>query len=252
VGTLSSGLAERLKMEDNSKELHIDINRRLSDYAMALDLLGAMTGINTEPEVIKKILEFFSMLCSPSTIVYLPVVNGKPDKIFPLSSHTADSTALMKRLANVKESYAWTESGSGFILKIADSTETMGIIEIDGISFPEYKKHYLNLCLNIMSVLTIAISNARNYQKLELTKEMLREERDRAQEALDKVKLLSGLLPTCASCKKIKDDKGEWQPIEFYISQHSEAAFTHGLCPECALKLYPDLYKEILKKKGRQ
>ena len=60
------------------------------------------------------------------------------------------------------------------------------------------------------------------------------------QEALDKVKLLSGLLPICASCKKIRDDQGYWKQIETYIHEHSEAKFSHGICPECATKLYPD------------
>lgn len=59
------------------------------------------------------------------------------------------------------------------------------------------------------------------------------------QEALAKVKLLSGLLPICASCKKIRDDNGYWNQIESYIRDHSEAEFSHGLCPECAEKLYP-------------
>ena len=61
------------------------------------------------------------------------------------------------------------------------------------------------------------------------------------QEALNKVNTLSGLLPICASCKKIRDDKGYWSQIETYVQEHSEAEFTHGICPECAKKLYPHL-----------
>ena len=63
-------------------------------------------------------------------------------------------------------------------------------------------------------------------------------------EALARIKTLSGMLPICASCKKIRDDKGYWSQIEEYISEHSDAAFTHGICPECMKKLYPDYYKE--------
>jgi PAS domain S-box-containing protein len=59
------------------------------------------------------------------------------------------------------------------------------------------------------------------------------------QEALDMVKLLSGLLSICASCKRIKDERGEWQQMESYIQSHSEATFTHGVCPDCLRKLYP-------------
>jgi PleD family two-component response regulator len=64
------------------------------------------------------------------------------------------------------------------------------------------------------------------------------------QEALAKVKTLSGLLPICSSCKKIRDDKGYWNQIETYIRQRSEADFTHGICPTCAMKLYPGLVKD--------
>ncbi len=59
------------------------------------------------------------------------------------------------------------------------------------------------------------------------------------QEALSQVKTLSGLLPICASCKRIRDDQGDWQPIETYIRERSDAEFTHGLCPDCIRKLYP-------------
>ncbi len=83
----------------------------------------------------------------------------------------------------------------------------------------------------------IAIRNqARRYQT----------ERDKLlaelQVALDKVKLLSGFLPICASCKRIRDDQGYWQQIESYIRDHSEAEFSHGICPDCARKLYPEVF----------
>src|SRR4030042_1216418 len=64
------------------------------------------------------------------------------------------------------------------------------------------------------------------------------------QPSLSEIKKLSGLLPICSSCKKIRDDKGYWNQIESYIREHSEAEFSHGICPECAKKLYPDFYKE--------
>lgn len=60
--------------------------------------------------------------------------------------------------------------------------------------------------------------------------------------SLQRVRTLSGLLPICAACKKIRDDKGYWNQLEHYISLHSEAEFTHGICPECQRKLYPELY----------
>jgi PleD family two-component response regulator len=64
------------------------------------------------------------------------------------------------------------------------------------------------------------------------------------QEALEKVKTLSGLLPICSSCKKIRDDKGYWNQIETYIRERTEVDFTHSICPKCAKMLYPGLLKD--------
>ncbi len=61
---------------------------------------------------------------------------------------------------------------------------------------------------------------------------------------LGRIKTLTGLLPMCSSCKKIRDDKGYWNQLETYIESHSDADFTHGICPDCARRLYPDLYEE--------
>ncbi|WP_257311025.1 hypothetical protein [Geothrix fuzhouensis] len=61
------------------------------------------------------------------------------------------------------------------------------------------------------------------------------------QAALDTIKTLHGIIPICASCKKIRDDMGSWNQLETYISEHTEADFSHGICPECAQKLYPEV-----------
>lgn len=60
--------------------------------------------------------------------------------------------------------------------------------------------------------------------------------------AREEIKSLRGILPICAACKKIRDDKGYWNQIESYISKHSGVDFSHGICPDCAKKLYPDVH----------
>jgi hypothetical protein len=60
-------------------------------------------------------------------------------------------------------------------------------------------------------------------------------------ERTQKLKILSGLLPICSHCKNIRDDKGYWNKIESYIHEYSDAEFSHGICPECAQKYYPDM-----------
>ena len=94
------------------------------------------------------------------------------------------------------------------------------------------------------SLLVRSILYAIERKQMETEREKLLLE---LKEALSKVKLLSGFLPICSSCKKIRNDKGYWQQIESYISEHSSAEFSHGLCEECAKKLYPEFYKDSVK-----
>lgn len=74
-------------------------------------------------------------------------------------------------------------------------------------------------------------------RRAELEKDRLIAELHRA---LSEVKTLRGIVPICASCKKIRDDQGFWQQVEVYMRAHSDAQFTHGICPECTEKLYAD------------
>ncbi len=90
----------------------------------------------------------------------------------------------------------------------------------------------------------LATSNAALSVEIEERRQIEREREELIadlKEALTKVKVLSGMLPICASCKKIRDDQGYWNHIEAYIEQNSNALFSHGICPDCAGRLYPDL-----------
>lgn len=108
-----------------------------------------------------------------------------------------------------------------------------------------------------------SVRNALRQQRLEIDKRVLLEQvqqingelkqfvaaleikNQALQDALAKVKLLSGLLPLCAGCKKVRNDDGYWNDIESYVARHSDAEFSHGICPECIEELYPDLYQQL-------
>ena len=64
------------------------------------------------------------------------------------------------------------------------------------------------------------------------------------QDALAKVKVLTGLLPICSSCKNIRDEEGYWHRVEEYVRDHSDADFSHSVCPTCACRLYPEYFNE--------
>jgi|GEM_PF-2618174 hypothetical protein len=81
----------------------------------------------------------------------------------------------------------------------------------------------------------------------EYARNLEREVKERTAEleaSLANVKTLSGLIPICASCKKVRDDKGYWRQVEEYVAAHSEADFSHGICPDCLKKLYPEQYEQ--------
>ena len=96
----------------------------------------------------------------------------------------------------------------------------------------------------VWTVITFGSPNNIIYLTLSARKQA-QEEREKLhiklQEAFDNIKTLKGLLPICANCKDIRDDKGYWNQIEAYIRDRSDAEFSHSICPDCAKKLYPEL-----------
>ena len=105
---------------------------------------------------------------------------------------------------------------------------------------PEGTAFVMNSRQEIERAIAIATARFGDMMALRRLNAELRNRNEALQEALDKVKQLSGLLPICANCKKIRDDEGYWQDVAVYLREHSEAEFTHGLCPDCIKALYPE------------
>lgn len=114
--------------------------------------------------------------------------------------------------------------------------------------------------LEVMDLLAaqaaVSLQNAELVDTLEQKVEERTAELARAnkelEEALQNVKTLSGLLPICSNCKKIRDDSGYWQQVEQYVQIHSQAEFTHSVCPDCIRELYPDIADKLLNKDKRE
>ena len=96
-----------------------------------------------------------------------------------------------------------------------------------------YTNEHLILAEKVGNQIAGTIANARLYADLKHREKEL-------QEALAKVETLRGLLPICASCKSIRNDKGYWTSVESFVMEHADVQFSHGICPECLKKLYPD------------
>jgi signal transduction histidine kinase len=159
-----------------------DLERRLADYAMVLDLLGTLPGTMDEQTVIASIRDLFTMLCAPAHIVYVPFANNQPGVAQCYPDGWTISPAFKSFLADNSRLHAWSESDHGFLLRLMQGSETLGVMEIEGVTFPQYKTHYLNLALAIMSVCGLAVHNARTYERLRATiAERERAEREVAQ-----------------------------------------------------------------------
>ena len=148
-------------------------NQQLADYAMAFDLVSKMAKVTTEDKVIEQTFVLFSMLCAPSKLVYLQFIDGNPKNIFVSPAQSVESEPIKNSLVFDLKEAPWVESEDGFILRIHLEDTTLGILGVEGIPFVQFKKHYLNLGINLVSVIALAISNARHYEGLEETKENL-------------------------------------------------------------------------------
>jgi signal transduction histidine kinase len=155
-----------------------------------------------------------------------------------------DPDRLVPKISNVKlfQPWGWVVGTGVYIEDIRTETARL-------------KKEILIVALVILaaiSCLSIFVINntlherkKRRIAEEELTaykdhlEELVEQRTAELQQANNEVKTLSGLLPICASCKKIKDDEGHWGQIESYVSEHSDADFSHTVCPECAERLYP-------------
>jgi PAS domain S-box-containing protein len=133
----------------------------------------------------------------------------------------SDVQAIVDLASGATEEFSvQTEDGRLFIVEVSCSNVTNSERTIVGkmASFVDITKH----------------------KQLDQEREQLIQ---RLQDALSKIKVLRGLIPICASCKSVRDDKGYWHKVEEYIRDHSDAQLTHGVCPTCAKKLYPELYE---------
>lgn len=125
------------------------------------------------------------------------------------------------------------------------------------IEEPHLKKTLLITCSPIFDTKGVAIGSVHVARDITKSKQAEKEREKlikEVQNALEKVKILSGLVPICANCKKIRDDKGYWNQIEGYIQKYSEVKFSHGMCPECSDKLYgnENWYIEMKKDKKEE
>jgi len=150
---------------------------------------------------------------------------NKKDAILITKTKGADHVAKLENKMLDLTSYA-REKATGF-LEFAETSQS-GLEKIIVI-------------LTLIGIfLSVIIAFFATYRVLKAEKVIL-DEKNKLQKALDEIKTLRGIIPICSYCKQLRDDEGMWKRIEEYMHEHSEASFSHGICPNCMRKYYPEV-----------
>ncbi len=191
-----------------------EARRSAADSAMIIDLLTTVAKLGTEEDLLAKIAESLAALLPPHTIVAAALHHGVTTAIVarPALDDAAERAAA--RAADLTQRFALDDDGTGFAVRLEHDGQTLGVIAVGGLAPPRLTPQYLNTVLLVAPVWSLVLANART---------------------------LSGILPICAACKRIRDEGGGWHQLESFVTDHSRAMFSHGLCPECRVRLYPDL-----------
>lgn len=202
------------------------------------------------------------------SILYIedePVQAHLVQKVLTEAGHRVDIAANGAAGLEVLGSHAYNlvlldyhlpgESGLDVMLRIAEIRPGTAIIMLTGagdesVAVEAMKRGALDYLVKDMEggflkLIPSVVARAFREQELMDSKRKWEAQREtlilELQEALAQVKKLGGLLPICAQCKKIRDDKGYWNQVEVYVRDHSEAEFSHSLCPDCIETLYPEI-----------
>ncbi|MBF0525733.1 MAG: PAS domain S-box protein [Deltaproteobacteria bacterium] len=216
-------ITDRKRAEEEIRERELQINLLLSSTAEAicgLDINGICTFCN--PACLKMLgYEAESDLIGKNLhdLFHHTHLDGTS---YPMEDCPNFQTLQDGTRANIHDEVFWHKDGSSF--------------PVEYWSYPIWRDR--EIVGAVITFLDITERKRAEQERQNLIKELT--------QALAEVKTLSGLLPICSSCKKIRDDQGYWNIIESYISRHSDAQFTHGICPDCIKKLYPELYPDLI------
>ncbi len=123
-----------------------------------------------------------------------------------------------------------------FMTALTDTENTVKGFEVGGVDYITKPFQQAEMLARINTHMTICSLQ----QQLELKNTQLHDNNVQLEAALERVNLLSGILPICCNCNKIRDVDGSWQDVVVYVRDNSEADFTHGICPDCKIELYPE------------
>ncbi|MBW1768638.1 MAG: hypothetical protein JRJ65_16530, partial [Deltaproteobacteria bacterium] len=154
---------------------------------------------------------------------------NKQDAILITKAKGADHVAKLE--AKMMELTSYAREKATIFLEIAEASQS----SLENITV------IMTLAGILLSIIIAFIATSRVLK----AEKVLLDKNIELQKALDEIKTLRGIIPICSHCKQIRDDEGMWKKIEEYIHAHSEASFSHSICPDCMRKHYPEQYVSI-------
>lgn len=245
----------------NQDALTIFINHRVVDYdGNYMGAIGVGLTIRAVLDLIGDYQEKYN------SNIYFVDPKGKiilhnadlPDGVGSLGNLIGSDTVLDSILVSDTHQFQYERNGQIAHLHTRFVPELNWYLLVEKMEDQAVSSIFDTLILNLVVcvlitgvVIGLTAFTIHSYQKttqqqqteIEKQHQELFEKNAHLEKALSEVKTLSGLLPICASCKKIRDDKGHWENLEWYIKERSEADFTHGICPDCVKELYPDFVR---------
>ncbi len=246
----------------NQDALTIFINHRVFDYdGNYLGAIGVGLTIRAVLDLIGDYQEKYN------SNIYFVDAKGQiilhnadlPDGVGDLATLVGSGTVLDTILASETHQFQYVRNGMVAHLHTRFVPELNWYLLVEKMEEQAVSGIFDTLILNLVMcvlitgvVIMLTAFTIHSYQKttqqqqteIETQHQELSEKNAHLEKALSEVKTLSGLLPICASCKKIRDDKGHWENLEWYIKERSQAEFTHGICPDCMHDLYPEFAKK--------
>jgi len=168
-------------------------DKQLANYAMINDLMSNMVTLQEEQQVIEQTLEVFHMFCATANVCYLLIDDQGNEKLITQLAISNEQQTIEKLKHQTEDYHLYAE---GFDILIKREQQTLGVIAIDNVTFPQYVSHYLNLARNIAPVIALAINNARIYQKQLAAEKEIRSLNNELNAQLDSVNALNQELET--------------------------------------------------------
>jgi signal transduction histidine kinase len=164
--------------QDQTQAVRAELNRNTADSAMAFDLMTQLNRSMSEDTAIEEIVSLFTMLFSPDLLVYCRMVNGELLADTCCNASDEDYEAFKQWALLQNDNYAWIPSGNGFYLRFVHQGQMVGGLLLGNFKLPQYKQHYLSMGISMLQICSMAIYNARIYQKLKETEKLTLQQKE--------------------------------------------------------------------------